>query len=206
MSEHPCGGDLVGFLDAVAARQPTPGGGAVAAAAGALSCALARMVAAYSTGKSGEPDQSKQVGQLAKQLERADQLLRGLLGEDSRAYELLSAAEKRFKDDPSSKPERESALIVALTVPMEVAAAACESLELMERLLPLAGRSLISDLGVATVLAEATVQAASYMVYANAYTLDNPETRQKADHEIDRLVVRARDSRSRIEFQLRDRF
>ena len=203
MARHPCGGDFAGFLKAVAAPQPTPGGGAVAAAAGALACALTRMVAGFSAGK---PDKSQQVEELAAQLERAGRLLLGLLGEDSRAYELLAAAEKRFRKDPSTKEERESALIVALTVPMEVAAAACETLTLMERLLPLASRSLVSDLGVAAVLAEATVRAASYMVYANAYALESPETRQKADHEIDQLVVRARDSLSRIEFQLRDRF
>ncbi len=36
------------FLDEVADRTPTPGGGAVSALAGALACAMARMVAAYS--------------------------------------------------------------------------------------------------------------------------------------------------------------
>ena len=49
------------FLNAVAAREPTPGGGAVAATAGALGAALARMVAAYSISPKVAPDVVEQV-------------------------------------------------------------------------------------------------------------------------------------------------
>ena len=39
------------FLSATAAKQPTPGGGSVAALAGALSSAIGEMVLSYSIGK-----------------------------------------------------------------------------------------------------------------------------------------------------------
>ncbi|MGI0068150.1 MAG: cyclodeaminase/cyclohydrolase family protein, partial [Thermoplasmata archaeon] len=39
---------FTGFLDRIAARTPTPGGGSAAAAAGALAAALGEMVLAYS--------------------------------------------------------------------------------------------------------------------------------------------------------------
>jgi len=194
------------FLDAVAAKQSTPGGGAVAAAGGALACALARMVAAFSAGGKHDAESRRVIDESAKQLERADRLIRGLLIEDMRAYEALTAASKQAKADPAARPEYQTALKVAATVPMEIAATACEALALTERLLPVASRHLASDLGVASVLAEATVRAASYMVYVNAYALDDPELRQKTSHAISQLLVRARDSLTRIEFRLRDRF
>jgi len=197
---------LNGFLDALAARNATPGGGAVAAAGGALACALARMVAAYSKSNKADPHAQRIVVESAEQLERADALLRGLLLEDMRAYDALTEATRRARDDASAKPDHQAALMVAAMVPMEVAATACESLAIVERLQPAASRHLVSDLGVASVLAEATVRAASYMVYVNAYALDDPEIRQKVNHEIDQLLVRARDSLTRIEFRLRDRF
>ncbi len=67
------------FLDRTADRTPTPGGGSVTAAAGAHACALARMVAAFSTGKKTAPPVRTQVEETARRLHRADQLLRALI-------------------------------------------------------------------------------------------------------------------------------
>ena len=44
------GQTLEGFLAAVGKQEPVPGGGAVAAYAGALGAALGQMVAAYTSG------------------------------------------------------------------------------------------------------------------------------------------------------------
>lgn len=205
MSEPGAKCNLDGFLDAVAARAPTPGGGAVAAAAGALATAMARMVAGYSAGKKVEAETAEVVTGLGAQLERADGMLRALLIEDAMAYETLTEAAKRLKDDPATGTEHEAALAVAMTVPMEVAATACEALNVMEHLLPLANRNLVSDLGVAAVLAEATARAASYMVHVNAHAFSDAEARQKAQHQIDQLLVRARETLTRIESELCDR-
>ncbi len=41
---------IAAFLNATAEKQPTPGGGAVAAVAGALACAIGEMVLNYSVG------------------------------------------------------------------------------------------------------------------------------------------------------------
>ncbi len=195
------------FLDAVAARQATPGGGSVSAAVGALGCALGRMVAAYSTGKKDTAeDVASEVATIAACLKRADLVLRKLMLEDEQAYQTLRAAGKRLKDDPSSASQHRKALQIAMAVPMEISAIAGESLHLLERLLPLANRYLVSDLGVAAVLAEATVRAAAYMVYVNAYALDDAEIRQKADHEIDQHIYKARKTLERIEAGLKDRF
>ncbi|NOS99204.1 MAG: cyclodeaminase/cyclohydrolase family protein [Phycisphaerales bacterium] len=196
---------LNAFLDALAGRTPTPGGGSAAAAVGALGCAMARMVAAYSPGKGAADDERRTVADLSQRLERADRLVRALIIEDERAYASLTEAARRLKTDPTHRRAHETARGVALAVPLQVAAAACESLHLMEQLLPVANRNLVSDLGVAAVLARASVRAAAYMVYVNAYELDDPEARQKIDHEIDALAARADASLARIETNLADR-
>ena len=186
------------FLDAVAARQPTPGGGAVAAAAGALACSMARMVAAYSPISDSDPAASRLVKKLQEQLQRADEAIRELLSEDGRAYMELREASKRLKNHPGSKGEHDTALALATTIPLEIAGVACEALYVMERLLPVANRHLLSDLGVAAVMAEAAVRASSYMVRVNAASMGK-ESAENPLGQLDLFTARASESLALIE-------
>lgn len=190
------------FLDAVAARQPTPGGGGVAAAAGALAIALARMVAAYSGGKKADTETIVVVDSLAEQLNRIDRMFRGLVAEDGEAYRSLSDADKRRKADPSARADYDTALGVAIAVPLEIAAVAAEAIGVLERLLPVANPFLLSDLGVAAALTDATVQAAAFMVRVNTAQLDKDESRAEPERLIDRLIASSAETRARIEHAL----
>ena len=185
-------GQLDGFLDAVALRQPTPGGGAVAGAAGALACAMARMVAAYSAKKSADPETAQAVTELTAHLERADHVFRDLVAEDARAYTALAEAARRLKNHSDSKPDHDTALRVAIAVPMQMTAAACQILGLLKRLLPVANRYLLSDLRVAAVLAEATARAANEMVRVNTALLDDATARSELEDQSLQLVGNAR--------------
>lgn len=185
-------GQLDGFLDAVALRQPTPGGGAVAGATGALACAMARMVAAYSAKKKADTVTEQAVAELTAHLERADRVFRDLVADDARAYTALTQAAKRLKDHPDSKAEHNSALLVAIAVPMQMTAAACQVLSLLKRILPVANRYLLSDLSVAAVLAEATARAAYEMVRVNTALLDDTTTRNDMEQQTLKLLAKAR--------------
>lgn len=205
-ASHPdWAGQLDEFLDAVAARQPTPGGGAVAGAAGALACAMARMVAAYSTKKHADPEPARAVTELTAHLERADRVFRSLVAEDARAYTALTEAARRLKDHPDTKADHDTALRVAIAVPMQMAAAACETLRLLKRLLPVANRYLLSDLGVAAVLADATARAAYQMVRVNTALLDDATARHEMEHQTLQLTTNARRVLADIESDLNER-
>ncbi len=205
MSEDPRLDGLNEFLDAVAAKAPTPGGGGVAAAVGALSCAMGRMVGGYSPGKNAPEADGAIVGQAVAQLERADRLLRALIVEDARAYSALSDAGRKLNDDPATASDHDAAVGVAIAVPLEVAALAAESLSVLERLLPASNRYLLSDLGVAAVLADATVRAACYLVRVNLRGIRDGDSRRGSASDADRLIIRARASLGRIESILADR-
>ena len=86
------------FLNRVADRTPTPGGGAVAGLAGALACAMGRMVAAYSLRKDAAAPVREQVESVAGQLAVADQLLRGLISRDGAAYAAMTEARKAVRE------------------------------------------------------------------------------------------------------------
>lgn len=184
------GHTVSGFLDRVSSRVPSPGGGSVAAAAGALSAALARMVAAYSTPKNQTP--TPLLGDTAARLRRTDVILRELIDADAAAYEGMAAARKAAKSDSSALPKYQDAVFMAVGVPMQIAAAAAETLVVLEQLAPDANPRLLSDLGVSAVLAEATTRAARFMVKVNLPELSDAARRDRFRGDIDRIVEQAR--------------
>lgn len=178
------------FLDQVAGRTPTPGGGSVTAVAGALSCAMARMVAAYSVPKKAESPVRPQVESAADRFEHADILLRGLIIQDAEAYEKMTAAAKAAREDASARAGHQEAVLAAISVPMEMAALASDVLIIMDEFKAAASRYLLSDLGVAAVLAQATARAAWYSVRVNVGELTDPATRTRVMADIDQTVAR----------------
>src|SRR3954463_8306073 len=82
------------FLDASAARQPTPGGGSVAALAGALAASMGEMVVNYSLGKKDLEAFADELKPALAEYHRARGMLVQLMGEDQQAYAALTAARK----------------------------------------------------------------------------------------------------------------
>ena len=65
------------FAEALAAKQPVPGGGGAAAVVGALAAALCSMVANYTVGKKKYADVEDDVKQLLEQVDQEREQLRG---------------------------------------------------------------------------------------------------------------------------------
>ena len=197
------------LLDRVADRAPTPGGGSVAATAGALACALARMAAAYSVNQRTPSDQRKRIDDTAAKLRRVDELLRALITRDATVYAAMTAAAKATKDDPAAGPARERAVLDALAVPMQTAALASQALTLMDEMKEVTNPYLLSDLGVAAVLAGATAKASRYMVLVNAAEVGSPAVRDKLLAESDAILrhcaARAEAVEAFVERYLQDR-
>ncbi len=170
------------FLDSVAARTSTPGGGAVAALTGALACSLARMVAEYSLGTKSNAANATRVSELRNQLETADQMLRRLVSEDVAAYERLSKAMK-FDSGDVAEASR-----TAMAVPLQIAAIASTALACMDELKTIANRHLLSDLAAAAITAEAAANAARQFVLINVAQLPNTEERSQATQQIEEVL------------------
>ncbi len=187
------------FLNITAERQPTPGGGSATGLAGALACALARMVAAYSVGKKTDNQVRSAVETAATRLNRADQLLRALITQDAAAYAAMTAAAKSAKDDSAAQLAYDDTVMSAVAVPMEMAALASQALSTMDKLKTDANHFLLSDLGIAAVLADATAHAARYTVKINVAEIRDPETCQKLLTELDTIVEHCADHRRSIE-------
>lgn len=182
------------FLNALAARSPAPGGGAVAAAVGALSAAMGRMVIAYSIRERAAPPLVAAAGRLR----HADELLRALITEDTEAYDRMVSATKAARKDPSLQADAQQAILEAIAVPMQMAALAADALQTLDEVKAETNRYLVSDLGVAAVTGVAAAEAAAYNVKINAPQLQDSAARSRALEDVEQACVHARATAERI--------
>ena len=187
------------FLNQSADRAPTPGGGSVTAAAGALGGALARMVVAYSVNKKTDPAVAEAINAAATKLHRADQLLRALITRDAVAYTAMTALRKAMREDPSQEPKYRQAVVDAVAVPMEVAAVASSMLATLDEIKDRANRFLLSDLAIAALLTDAAAQAARFTVLINLTELADNDRRANFLDEIDTILEHCAARRRSVE-------
>lgn len=168
---------LSDFLASTAAKTPTPGGGAVASAVGALASALAQMVVSYSVGKKSLAAHEPALKAAAGVLENARALFLRLADEDAEAYAWVNDLQRLPETDPR-RAELPGALDAAAAVPMTVIAASVDLLRHFEQLAVITNRQLRSDLGIAAVLADAAARASWWNAAINASFITDPAKRE----------------------------
>lgn len=189
---------LGALLDEIGARVPTPGGGGVCALVAALGAALGQMVASFSTGRKDLAPHEAEIRADIERLRRSRELFLQLAAEDAAAFELLSAAMKRPKDDPERPNALAAAAVAASSVPQALIATCCETLRHLEAMASRSNRHLRSDLAIAAVLAEAAARASRWNVSINMPLLPEEQGRQ-ALKEADALLATAAEIRDRVE-------
>ncbi len=187
------------FLDAIAAKTPAPGGGAVASAVGALAAALASMVVAYSLAKKNLAAHQPALERAAKSLERARGLLLELAQEDAAAYAQVNELQRLPDSDERRRREFPVAAAAAVQAPRATLGACCDLLRLCESLGASTNRMLRSDLAIAAVLAEAGARAAWWNVSVNLTLLPDGPERQRIEDECRGLLEQAAVRRAAVE-------
>lgn len=178
------------LLAALAAKTPTPGGGATAAAAGALGAAQAQMVVAYSLGKKDLAEHQAMLREAEGFLTRARSLFLELADEDAAAYARLNALQKLPEGDPRKASELPEAVRVAVQAPMAVVAAAADTLRLVATFPGRTNKYLASDVAVAAIMLRAAAEAGACNVRINTPML--PEAARPAmTATLDDMLARA---------------
>ncbi|MBM3211488.1 cyclodeaminase/cyclohydrolase family protein, partial [Candidatus Poribacteria bacterium] len=159
------------YLDEAASGAPTPGGGSVAALAGALGAALTSMVCNFTVGKKKYKDVEAEVAKILSEAEELRAKLLELMVEDTRVYGKVSEAYSMPNNSPEEKEARseaiQKALKVAMKAPLEAALCCHRILKLNEPLVEKGNKNLISDVGVAILLAESAMRSAILNVEIN---------------------------------------
>jgi formiminotetrahydrofolate cyclodeaminase len=136
---------IEGFLEELAARKPTPGGGSVAALSGALSAGLVCMAAEFSKNQ----DISEQARALMATLTK-------LIDRDAKAFTVRDLRE-------------------ATRVPLQTAKHSYAVLELAKALLETCNPKVITDVGVAAKMAKAAVNGAMLNVEVNLVSIGDED-------------------------------
>jgi glutamate formiminotransferase/formiminotetrahydrofolate cyclodeaminase len=162
------------FADETSRDSAAPGGGSVAALAGALGAALAAMVANLAHPKSAFVDVQDDLEEAAVKAQALKQKMLDAIDADTWSFQALMAANK------VSGPEKEKAVreatLGAAMVPLEVAESCPEIVELCARAKTLGMAASASDAGVGAGMARAAALGAAMNVRINLQEMvDDPD-------------------------------
>ncbi len=165
------------FADELSTDSPAPGGGSVAALAGALGAALAAMVANLSHAKKGFEDRQPDLERIAVRGQALkDELLAGV-DADTAAFDRLLEAMRLPKATPADQAAREAAIaaatVAAIEVPLGVLEACQEVIELCVEVGAIGLQASRSDAGTGAQLARAAAAGAYQNVCINLPGLSN---------------------------------
>ena len=162
------------FINTLASKEPTPGGGGAAALVGTVAAALCSMVANLTSGKKKYEQYQEDIDRILAYLEEVIPEINGYIEKDAEAFAPLAEAYKIPKDDPKKAEIMEKALLVAAVVPMELAGKLYDLIPVMEELEEKGSNMALSDVAVAAVCCKAAMEGAVMNVYINTKSLTNP--------------------------------
>lgn len=186
------------LLAATAAKTPTPGGGAIAGATGALACATAGMVVSYSVGKKDLAAFKERLEGAALELERWRGEFLALGDADAEAYGRLNALQKLNPGDPVRAAELPGAIEGALGVPVRCLRLGVEVVKRCLELAPITNKHLRSDLAIAGILGQAAAEAALWNVRVNLPLIEDVSRRAALGGECEGLVLRGIELRGKL--------
>ena len=149
--------NLKTYLDALAAKTSTPGGGAVAAVVAAEACSLLSMVANFSKAETAKDIAARAQASIVSLLELGDQ--------DTLAFESVM---KAFKGEG----DRLSACEQAASIPMHVIGICLTHVEDLEYLSARGNPNLITDTAIASLLFDSALKSSELNILINMKDLD----------------------------------
>ena len=190
------------FVQTVASESPAPGGGSVAALAGALGASLGTMVANLSAHKRGWDDRWQEFSEWAgRGKDLCDRLLR-LVDEDTAAFDALMDAHRLPRGSEGEAATRDDAIEAAtrraIEVPLAVMEASFEAMTVIGAMATEGLATSVSDVGVGALLALAAVRGARLNVVINGGGLSDPTVREDYLARADRIATNATAEEARI--------
>jgi glutamate formiminotransferase / formiminotetrahydrofolate cyclodeaminase len=159
------------FTDEVSRDSPAPGGGSVAALAGALGAALASMVANLTHGKEGTEERDPELARIAEEAQQIKDRLVTAVDADSQAFQGFMDALRLPQATPEEKALRaarmQEGLKAAVDVPWGTASDCHAAMKLSRRVAEIGNPNSLSDGAVGVQIAYAGVRGGLWNVLIN---------------------------------------
>ncbi len=184
------------FADEVSRDTPAPGGGSVAALAGALGAALASMVANLWQDKVESPEAAAALLQAAETAQRAKDQLILAVDEDTQAFNAYLEARRLPANTREEKAQREQkmqeGLQAAVRVPFQTARASYEAMQAARVAVEHGNVSSITDGAVGAQMGYAAVRGAVWNVLINLKDITDPAFVREMREQCETLLREAK--------------
>lgn len=181
---------LQNYLDTLASKNATPGGGSAAALMGAQAAALTSMVCNLTIGKPKYAEVETEMQALLEKSEMWREVLTGMIKTDVDVFNRLMESYGLPKETDDEKVARSAAIQLVLKdatdVPLACAKACAEVIALSQIAAEKGSTAVISDAGVAVMSGYAALKSAALNVYINAASLKD---REFADAKLAQLAI-----------------
>jgi len=189
------------FLEKAAGREPTPGGGGIAALVGAAASSMAEMALNFTVGAGRFADVQEKAQRYLEIARESRRRLKDLIAEDAAGYGKVAAALKLPRDTAEEKAARKkalrSAMREAIAPPLEMVRCMARLAEIMGEIAACSNPNLKGDVAVAAVLLPAAARAATLNVWANFSALE-PVEREEIFCEVSETLERMEAACSRV--------
>ena len=167
------------YLDTLASKNATPGGGSAAALMGAQAAALVSMVCNLTIGKPKYAEVEAEMQALLEKSESLREEFTSMIKADVDVFNRLMATYGLPKETNEEKEARSAAIQVVLKdatdVPLACAKACAEVIKLSQIAAEKGSAAVISDAGVGVMSGYAALKSAALNVYINAASLKDKE-------------------------------
>lgn len=181
------------FLDDLASRSATPGGGSATAIIGAMGAALVSMVCNLTLGKAGYESAQSDMRDTLAEAESLRARLADMVRQDMAAFDRVMACYAMPKLTDEQKHARsaaiQDALKLATDVPLACARLCAELIRLCRIAAQRGNRNVVSDAGVGVMAAYAAMKSAALNVYVNVGSIKDESFTAARVAEIERLLA-----------------
>ncbi len=183
---------LESFLDALASKASTPGGGSAAAIMGAMGAALVSMVCNLTVGKKNYLEVEAEMQGVLSRTEGLRERLTDMVRADVAVFDRVMGAYGMPKDTEAQQTARSAAIQEALKaateVPLNCARACAEVIALCRPVAEKGNRNVISDAGVGVLAAYAALRSAALNVYINTGAIKDRDFVEARLAELGRIM------------------
>jgi len=186
---------LTDFVDEVSRESPAPGGGSIAALAGALGASLSSMVSNLTANKRGSENIDDLLNEAADKCQGIKFNLIKAIDEDTNAFNAYMEARRLPNKTTEEKEVRKQAmqaeLKTAVRVPLNTAMQSYEAIVIAETVVKYGNTNSITDVGVGALSAYTGVIGGIYNVLVNLKDIEDKTFIEQMKHECNKLKKQA---------------